>query len=54
MSPRLSIEVFEEVVDLATNGCRAIGQFIRETLVAHVGRLALSTEVQAKPASMDE
>lgn len=47
---RLSIEVFEEVVELATNGCRAIGQFIRDTLVAHVGRLALTTEVQAKAA----
>ncbi|KAK2079005.1 Exosome complex component rrp41 [Prototheca wickerhamii] len=47
---KLSIEVFEEVVELATNGCRAIGQFIRDTLVAHVGRLALTTEVQAKAA----
>lgn len=33
---RLGVETFEEVMELAMAGCRAVGQFMREILMEHV------------------
>ncbi|KAL6767996.1 Exosome complex component RRP41 [Auxenochlorella protothecoides] len=47
---KLSMEVFEEVVELASNGCRAVAEFLRTTLLAHVGRLSLATSIAKSEA----
>ena len=37
---RISIETFEELVGLVTEGCKAIGAFMRDVLHKHTGGLA--------------
>lgn len=39
---RLAIETFEEVMDLAVAGCKAVAAFMREQLLTHVQQLALA------------
>eukprot|EP00854_Cymbomonas_tetramitiformis_P021284 gene21284-25576_t len=39
---RLRLEVFEQVLDLAMDGCRTIARFMKETAVAHAKELAVA------------
>lgn len=41
------METFEEVVDLATAGCRAVAGFMREQLLARVRRMAAPRQLAA-------
>jgi len=41
---RISIEVFEEVMRLATEGCRAVAGFMRDVLMEHVKILAIAQQ----------
>lgn len=43
---RISIETFEEVVGLVSEGCRAVAAFMREALVEHISLLAASQQHQ--------
>ena len=43
---KLSIETFEEVMDLALAGCRAVAAFMKEQLIEHVKLLSLTQKPQ--------
>lgn len=43
---KLSIETFEEVMDLGLAGCRAVAAFMKEQLVEHVKLLSLTQQPQ--------
>ena len=44
---RISLETFEEVTSLASDGCRAIASFMREVLVSHVSLMAAAQSTAA-------
>ena len=41
MDNKIAIDVFEGVYGLAEQGCKAVGQYMRRELLAHVQRLAV-------------
>ncbi|PRW20485.1 exosome complex component RRP41-like protein isoform A [Chlorella sorokiniana] len=54
---RVAIETFEEVMQLAVAGCRAVGEFMRQQLLEHTQKLAAARaagEQQAAAAQEDD
>jgi exosome complex component RRP41 len=44
---RISLETFEEVTSLVSDGCRAIASFMREVMVSHVSLMAAAQSTAA-------